>query len=135
MNISVREYRDEDYLSVRRIILDSLHYEKPFIKDDRVLEFVGTVGDVVAGYFNIIVEHDIVKDIWVYYVGYVCVDVGYRGMGLATAMMEFAENLARSRKVSYIELTSGNYRHVAHNLYRKLGYCERNSTIFRKEIL
>ena len=135
MNIGVREYRDEDYLEANRIISDSLHYSKSNKKDERVLEFVGTYDDKVVGYFNVTVEHDIIKDIYLYFIGYVCVDIKYRGLGVGRKMMEFIEEYARERKIAYLELSSGNGRVAAHHLYESLGFLERNNTTYRKELL
>ena len=135
MEIIVRKYEDEDYDAVDKVLFESLGYHKEKLSDSRVYEFVGCKDDCVVGYFNLMEEIDIIRDIKIYHVGYVCVDPDYRGNGIGRTMMEYAITYAKENGVTRMELTSGNHREAAHKLYLSLGFIKRDSSIFRKEIL
>ena len=78
---------------------------------------------------------DIVKDIKIYHIDYVCVDSLYRGRGIGKLMMEYASSFAKDNGVSRLELTSSKKREAAHKLYLSLGFEMRDSSIFRKELV
>ncbi len=59
----------------------------------------------------------------------------YRRLGIASKLMNKAEEIAKSYKdVSRIWLFSGVQREVAHKLYKKLGYDENMDKAFVKRI-
>lgn len=59
----------------------------------------------------------------------------YRRLGIATKLMNKAEEIAKQEDISRIWLFSGFHRKCAHELYRKLGYDENRDKAFVKEIL
>lgn len=58
----------------------------------------------------------------------------YRRLGIATKLMNKAEEIAKKEKITKIWLFSGFHRQSAHELYRKLGYDENKDKAFIKQI-
>ena len=58
----------------------------------------------------------------------------YRRLGIATKLMNKAEEIAKQEDIKRIWLFSGFHRKCAHELYRKLGYDENRDKAFVKEI-
>ena len=135
MNIVVRKYDDGDFHLADKILFESLGYHKEKMSDNRVYEFVACLDNVVVGYFNMLEEIDIIRNIKTFHIGYVCVDSTYRQKGIGHLMMEHAISFAEENGATRLELTSGNQRVAAHKLYLSLGFEKRDSSIFRKELL
>lgn len=133
MNIEIRRYQDDDYGKVFNILKENFQVEKDeFCKDERVLEFVAVVEDKVVGYFIVRELLDIIKNVKYFYLEYICVDKNFQNRGVGKRIMKFILELAKNKKVKYIELTSGYQRIVAHHLYEKYGFEKRESNIFRR---
>ena len=58
----------------------------------------------------------------------------YRRLGIATKLMNKAEEIAKQEDITRIWLFSGMHRKCAHELYRKLGYDENRDKAFIKNI-
>lgn len=58
----------------------------------------------------------------------------YRKLGIATKLMNKAEEIAKQEDITRIWLFSGFQRTYAHKLYRKLGYDENRDKAFVKQI-
>ena len=58
----------------------------------------------------------------------------YRRLGIATKLMNKAEELARGENITRIWVFSGYHREGAHELYRKLVYDEKRDKAFVKQI-
>lgn len=131
----VRKYEDRDYEQVNLLIKDSFGYDRKNISDNNVFEFVCVDGELIVGYFNMIINHDVVKDIKISHIDYVCVLENARGRGYGKVMMEYALEFCKNNGISRVELTSSSKREIAHKLYLGLGFEIRDSSIFRKELL
>ena len=131
----VRKYEVRDYEKVNLLINNSFGYEKKDISDSDVYEFVCVDDELIVGYFNMIIIHDVIKNIKTAHIDYVCVNEQFRGKGYGKKMMEYALDYCRSNGVSRVELTSSSKREIAHKLYLGLGFEIRDSSIFRKELL
>ena len=131
----IREYSDEDYNDVYRILFESLNYKKSHIKNDNAHEFVGIYDSKIVGYFILNEMVDIVRNLKIYHLDYVCIDSNYRGRGFGKTMMNWAIEYAKNTGAARVELTSGNQRVAAHKLYLGLGFEKRDASIFRKETL
>lgn len=130
----IREYKKEDLKEVSKIIKDAFGYKKLDIKDENAKEFVCVIDDKVVGYFYIHLRKDIIKDIMIGDIEYVCVDVNSRGKGIGGKMMDFASEYAKKNNISRLELTSSSKRVAAHKLYLGHGFEIRDTSVFRKEI-
>lgn len=135
MDIVLRRYSDYYLDAVDKIIFDSFGYHKERVVDNRTIEFVVCIGDRAVGYFNIFEEIDVVRNIKILHLGYVCIDLEYRGRGIGRAVIKYTINYAKENGFYRLELTSKNNRYVAHKLYRELGFVKRDSSIFRKEFI
>lgn len=135
MGTLVRKYEDLDFEQVNLLIKNSFGYERKNISDSSVYEFVCLDDDIVVGYFNMTITHDIIKDIRIAHIDYVCVNEEFRGRGYGKKMMEYALDFCVNNDVGRVELTSSSKRVAAHRLYLSLGFEIRDSSIFRKELL
>ena len=102
---------------------------------DGDIELLCVSNNLVVGYvvFNKIVDK--VRNISYCYANYVCVHNDYRNQHIATKLLEKAFSICKDEGISYIELTTNPTRVEAHELYKKLGFEQRNTDVFRKEIL
>ena len=102
---------------------------------DGDIELLCVSDNLVVGYvvFNKIVDK--VRNISYCYANYVCVHNDYRNQHIATKLLEKAFSICKDEGISYIELTTNPTRVEAHELYKKLGFEQRNTDVFRKEIL
>ena len=135
MGILIREYRESDYESVNKIIIDSWNDSKSKVSLDYCHEFVAEMDGEIVGYFYLLEAPDIIRNLNVYYIHYLCVDTSHRGMGIGRAMVEFIEKYAKINGVQRLELTSKNERIIAHKLYESFGFEKRDTSVFRKEII
>ena len=135
MNIVVRKYNEADYEGANRVLEEAFGYTKEKMTDQRVYEFVACLDEVIVGYFNLMEEIDIIRNLKAFHVGYVCVDNNYRGKGIGHIMMEYAIQFAKDNHAQRMDLTSGNKREAAHRLYLSLGFEKRDTSVFRKELV
>jgi ribosomal protein S18 acetylase RimI-like enzyme len=63
------------------------------------------------------------------YISELCVDAEARGMGVGTALMNWAEDLAKQRNSTYMSL-SVLYGNPAIGLYKRKGYVAKKQSIF-----
>lgn len=64
----------------------------------------------------------------------VVVDEAVRGKGVGEALNRFAIELARRKGAKTVDLTSRPSREAANRLYRRLGFVQRDSNIYRFEL-
>jgi len=60
------------------------------------------------------------------------VDQAYRGRGIASRLLDMAENAAKEGGAQDVNLTSNRARVTARQMYQKRGYQVRDSDLFRK---
>ncbi len=99
------------------------------------IELVCLNGDIVVGYLVLNRIYDSIRDISYCYANYVCVHSNYRNQHIGTKLLEEAFRICKEEGISYIELTTNPSRVAAHGLYKKMGFVERSTDVFRKEIL
>ncbi len=133
--MEVRKYKREDYERVNEIIIEAFGYPKSDTSDDRAIEFVAVIDDVVVGYLILNEMIDIIKNKKFYHIDYVCVDSKYRGQKIGKNMMNYVIDFAKENGGSKIELTSNPTRVAAHKLYESCGFVKRDTDVFRKELL
>lgn len=86
---------------------------------------VAVEGDRLVGLATVIVRHVIVDDAPFARLAALVVADDRRGRGFGRALVDAAEEYARDRGCSAIEVTSGDHRPDAHEFYRALGFEER----------
>lgn len=62
----------------------------------------------------------------------VVTDLEYRGLGIGQSLVERALSMAEAEGVKSVNLTSRPSRQAAHALYRKVGFKEVDTTVFRR---
>lgn len=62
----------------------------------------------------------------------VVIDTKYRRLGIASKLMDMAEEASKRHKAQSVNLTSGRRRSDAHQLYRDRGYLLRDTDVFRR---
>lgn len=65
------------------------------------------------------------------YIEDVVVDKDARGKGVGKALISYAIQLARKKRALKIDLTSHPARIAANKLYRKMGFTQRESNVYR----
>lgn len=63
----------------------------------------------------------------------VVVDQNHRGKGIGKQLTTEAIRLAKAAGAKHVHLTSNPKRKAAHALYKKMGFIERETTVFRYE--
>ena len=61
MDLIVREYNDEDFEEVNKLLYETFNYSKANIRNDMSHEFVGVYDSKIIGYFILNEMIDIVK--------------------------------------------------------------------------
>ena len=135
MDIKIRMYNDNDYDDVFKIIKEAFSCEKSKANSSFINEYVACLDGNIVGYFYLLDEIDIVKNIKILHLHYICVASKYRGMGIANEMMNFILNYAKDNNYERVELTSKNQRLAAHKLYEKYGFVIRDTSVYRKELV
>jgi ribosomal protein S18 acetylase RimI-like enzyme len=64
----------------------------------------------------------------------VVVDEAGRGKGVGDALNRFALDLARSKGAKTVDLTSRPSREAANRLYRRIGFVQRETNIYRYDL-
>ena len=134
MNIEIRNYREDDLGSLNALLNEVYGLEK---KENNTYntELVADYNNEIVGYLTINKLYDSVRNIKYCYINYVCVKEKYRGMGIATKLLNKVEEICKNENISYIELTSRSSRIEAQELYKKKGYEKKDTNVFRKVIL
>ncbi|SRR6266568_1076691 len=65
------------------------------------------------------------------YIDDVFIDEKFRGLGIATKLMQKAVILAREKHASYIDCTAKPSRVAGNSLYEKLGFKKRDTNVYR----
>ena len=73
-----------------------------------------------------------VKNKKYYFLSYLGVLKEYRRRGYATKIFDKINELAKENDVSYLELTSGNQRRIAHYFYKSKDFKIKDTTVFVK---
>lgn len=134
MNVLVRKYQKKDLNSLNHLLRDVYQLEKQVSSTDNI-ELVAVYQDEVVGYLTLHKLYDSVRNLFYFFVNYVCVKKEYRKKGIGTMLFSKVFDLCKEENISYIELTSNQERVDAHSLYRNLGFHIRSTDVFRKEIL
>lgn len=135
MNIIIREYEDKDMESLNEL-LDEVYKMKKSknIANDNI-ELVAVDNERVVGYLTINKLFDSVQNLNYANINYVCVLERYRNRGICSNMLDEVINYCMENNISYIELTSNPTRKIARYLYEKKGFVERETSVYRKEIV
>lgn len=131
------KYYDDSYLeSLNELLKEVFSVSKEYKSNNSdYFELVAIKEDRVIGYLNLTKCINVITGENYFYVNYVCVSKESRGCGVALALFDRVFELSKKIGISYLELTSNPKRVEAHRLYKKIGFEERETTVFRKEIV
>ena len=135
MDIVVRDYKESDLDDVNYILDEVFSVKKDNFTGNEFHEIVVTINQKVCGYLLMTKILNPILNKYYYQIDYVSVLESYRGIGVGTKLLEYAEEIARREKTMYMHLTSGYQRKEAHALYEKCGFRKRESDQFRKELV
>lgn len=133
--MEIIRYQEQYLESLNLLLQEAFKLEKKENLSSDNIELIAVNDLEVVGYLVLNTCLDAVLGIKYAYVNYVCVKEEYRGQHIASMMFEKVFSLCKENNISYLELTSRATRVAAHNLYKKLGFEVRETTVFRKEIL
>lgn len=133
--MEIIRYQEQYLESLNLLLQEAFKLEKKENLSSDNIELIAVNDLEVVGYLVLNTCLDAVLGIKYAYVNYVCVKEEYRGQHIASMMFEKVFLLCKENNISYLELTSRATRVAAHNLYKKLGFEVRETTVFRKEIL
>jgi len=133
--VTVRNYKNTDLNAVNEILNEAFSCIKTDFNAEQFREIVAVSDDKVCGYLLLTKVLNPIKDKYYYLVDYVCVGSGYRGLGIGKKLLAYAEEIAKSEGVMYLQLTCGYQREAGQRLYNSCGFVKRESNIFRKELL
>ena len=135
MSIIIREYEDKDMESLNELLDEVYKMKKSKNIANDNMELVAVDNERVVGYLTINKLFDSVQNLNYANINYVCVLERYRNRGICSNMLDEVFKYCRKNSISYIELTSNPTRKIARYLYEKKGFVERETSVYRKEIL
>lgn len=100
------------------------------IKKNKVL--IIKKNDKIIATLTLEERFEYIKNQKYYYVSYLGVKKDYRRMGYGTKLFEKINELVKENNISYLELTSGNQRRVAHYFYKSKDFKIKDTTVFVK---
>lgn len=129
-----------DILSLKTLIKEAFsidlafeNIEKSLISDNKIY-LIAKNNEEVVGHILIDIVSDTIKNIKLFYLGYVCVKNEYKGRGIGTMLLREVENLAKLNNVDIITFTSSFDKCSAHNLYKKNNYQIKDTAVFIKKL-
>lgn len=141
LNIQIRYYLKSDYKMLIRLLgeaynskIDQKTVENVYLSDTRSIFVAVLENEMIVGCAFAEVKEDFVRPSRILYVTYVAVDKNFMKQGIGRKLFDRIELECRKRQCSAIELTSANYRIGAHKFYEKLGFTEKDTTMFIKEL-
>ncbi len=127
----IREYNDNDFLDVKRIIDNSFNMNIDKVSEvSNVSNLVYELDGKVVGYFNITKDFDVIRNIKYAWINFVCVDPDYRGQGIGKKMMTTAVEMCSDCKK--IRLTSNPKKEAANKMYLELGFEIYGTNLFER---
>lgn len=136
MSIEVETLKKKDIDSYIKFIeeifdytADSSSIEK-LIRKNKVL--VIKKDEIVVASAALEERFEYVKNKKYYFLSYLGVLKEYRRKGYATKIFDKINELAKENDISYLELTSGNQRRIAHYFYKSKDFKIKDTTVFVK---
>lgn len=132
--MEIKYYEDSFLDSLNELLGETFDVEKVYQNKSDDIELIMVNRKEVVGYLNLHRCINLITGSKYCYVNYVCVKNSYKRQGIATSLFKKVFELCKNEGISYIELTSNESRIAAHELYEKLGFTVRDTTVFRKVI-
>lgn len=110
----------------------SCDYLRQILESDTTTLFLAKENDKIVGMLSLIIY--LVPSGKKSWIEDVVIDNHSRGKGIAKQLIEQAFSFAKNQGVEKIDLTSNNKRIAAHQLYKKLDFVKRDTSVFRKTL-
>lgn len=133
--MEIMKYQSRYLSSLNMLLQEAFGVSKMGCAKNEDVELVAVQEMQVLGYLALNRCIDTITGHSYFYVNYVCVKKEFQGQGVATKLFEEVFSICKKEDISYLELTSNPKRVAAHHLYHKLGFCQRETTVFRKELV
>lgn len=142
--MEIRKYNSNDFDSVVNILkeafpessvgmINTLNNASSLeLDNNKHFQLVAVEDNNVVGYVLVTRSNDPIIGRVNFWIDYVCVDIKYRGRGIAKELLTKVEEIAKYENVLYLQLTSNRSRTIARKIYLDLGFEIRESDIFRK---
>jgi len=137
--MKIRWIKEEEIKEALKVLAESFPVDttEKKVKDslnekNRIL--VAVLENEIVGVVVIKKEENFIENVISFHLDNICVKPTMQNKNIASTMLQEIECIAKEEQVDYIDLTSSNYRKVAHHVYLKNGYERRESCLFRKKI-
>lgn len=136
MNKEVEYLKKKDIDSYINFIKTIFDYEvdssaiEKLIRKNKVL--IIKKGNKIVASATLEERFEYIKNQKYYYLSYLGVLKEYRREGYASKIFEKIDELVKENNISYLELTSGNQRRVAHYFYKSKNFKIKDTTVFVK---
>lgn len=136
MSIEVENLKKKDIDSYIKFIDEIFGYQcdkdaiEKLIKKHKVL-VIKNEDEVIAS-VTLEERFEYIKNQKYYYISYLGVKKEYRRKGYASKLFDKVEELIKENDISYLELTSGNQRRVAHYFYKSKNFKIKDTMVFVK---
>lgn len=136
MNKEVEYLKKKDIDSYSSFIKEIFDYDinkeviEKLIRKNKVLIIKDS--DKVVASLTLEERYEYIKNKKYYYVSYLGVLKNYRREGYASKLFDKVEELVKENNISYLELTSGNQRRIAHYFYKSKNFKVKDTTVFVK---
>jgi len=144
MNLTIREARPEDYISIYELIKNELGYQQLdydkllarleiMEQDDKHLTVVAITGGSVAGFVGFLrgIAYNIDGE-WITIIAFAVLEE-LQNKGIGSQLLKWVEDYALDRNIRVFEVSSNMRRLDAHAFYEKNGYT-RTSYSFKKTL-
>jgi len=112
--------------------LQSKEYLEQMINSNNTILFIAEEDGIIVGTLSLIIYRTpLGQKAWI---EDVVTDKNVRGKGIGYKLLNAALEYAKNKGLKKVDLTSGNDKFAAHQLYKKIGFKHRDSTLFRYEI-
>jgi ribosomal protein S18 acetylase RimI-like enzyme len=105
---------------------------RTIVNDKNTVLVVVKDGEKIIGLSSLYILHKIGRRSA--YIEDVVVDSAYRGKGLGEQLVRKTIEIARSKDVKKLYLTSRAEHAAAHSLYKKVGFTVKETTVFRLDL-
>lgn len=139
MNVSIIEYEDSYFCSLKTILKDvyNSNITQDVIKNHYIDEnkkiFLVKAEETIAGCAFLEIKTDYIRPNKYGFLTYVAIKESYRKLGLGRQLINYALDSAKDNGCTSVELTSANTRIGAHTFYESLGFTKKGTTVFIKE--
>jgi glucosamine-phosphate N-acetyltransferase len=104
-----------------------------YVEGDADVPLVAWVDRRIVGFASLNIRNSLWRTGTIAYLDTLIVDEEHKRAGVGAALVERAEDMARDRGCTYVELDSAFHRKDAHEFYEALGY-ERLGIMFGKRL-